>query len=189
MVKMIKLPKRSPKEKLEILKGLARNAKYGFELVGKKVPVLPLEELGVEGLNKYYHEQAEEYSLNSKKPYLQDYCCLFTYKLRKFSEGHTKYLNQEDVRYAMETVVALDALVSQKIGSIGGSPSGKSGNQQDVEDLENICSEVAGYVRAISTLSSTDFEPCSKKNNNEELKEEAERIIALYREAGAIRKR
>lgn len=191
MIHMIKARKRTPHEKLDILKRLAKNHDYGFELVGKKTADMTLKELGGHNLEKYYKEQAQKYNqhFDTKKPCLQNYCCLYTYMLKKNSKGDTTYLGEEDTKYAMETVITLDAIVDQKLDIVEQIKESRSlADTEKQYALEKICSEVAGYVRAISTLSSTDFEPSSKEKKNKKLKEDAERTIAFYEEAGAIKK-
>lgn len=169
MIHMIKAHKRSPDEKLNIFERLAKSGEYGFVLVGEKTPNVPLKELGGTTLEDYYKEQAQKYKplFDFKMADLRNYCCLLTYKLKKYTEGDSSYIDKEDIKYAKKTVVALKTLVNQKIYTI---------------------EEVAGYVRAISTLSSTDsstdFKPFSRGRRKKKL-EDAKSTLDLYENTGA----
>lgn len=192
---MIKAHKRTPNEKLEILKRLAKNHAYGFGLVGEKIPDMSLTELGGTTLENYYKEQAlaKEYKphFEHKNPNLQNYCCLLTYKTykQKYTKNATEYLTETDKKHAMETVIILDAIVDKELDMAENIKKSKSlADTEKQNAMEKIYMEVVGCVRAISTISSTDFEPWSKEKRNKKLKEDAEKIIAFYDEAGAIKK-
>ncbi len=165
MINMVNIPSRSPHETLKRLRILSMNRQYGFELIGVIVPNLSLEDLGEDDLRDYYLEQAEKYSFKSKGSNLQNYCYLYTYVRNKSGGCDPIYMTPEDLRYARETVAVLDALVSQKIDLIEDFlvKSDNPDNQLCPEYLGKInprkidedTREIAGYVRAISTLSGT----------------------------------
>jgi len=191
MTNMIKPRKRTSIEKLSILETLFKSGNYSFPLVGKKPPYISLKELGGTTFENYYIEQAQKYNkhFEAKKPDLKNYCCLYTYKLKKSIKVDPNYLTEKDKEYAMKTVIILDAIVNQKFVEVKHIKESKSIDAKKQDSLENIYNEIVGYVRAISTLSATDFEPTSigKRKKKQEI-EEAKRTLALYGDTGAITK-
>ncbi len=170
---MVKIFKRSAEKRLGTLKALVRNPKYITELAGEKPPYILLTELGGSALEEYYKKQAPKYSKDigyengSNKPDLNGYCFLYVMML-KYSKGNP-YLSKEDQKYAKETVVTLNAIVNRELDQVEAIKKSDRLQEKKEKELEEIYKKVVGYVRAISTLSSTDYKPYSSGRRKKKL--------------------